>query len=249
MRRRGTVGPWFRVGMAILKPPALLLWRREHSGKEHVPPTGGFIVAANHISLVDPVALVDFLMYDLALSPRFLAKSSLFRGKGIVARVMTGAGQIPVHRHTADAAQALDAAVTALQQGETVVLYPEGTVTRDPDAWPMVARTGVARLALLSGAPVLPVAQWGAQEIHDSYRTPGFHPFPRRTMRFRVGPPVDLSAYRGREPSAEVLRGATDAVMAAITVELEVLRGEKAPQEPYDWRERAQSEDDGRRTA
>jgi 1-acyl-sn-glycerol-3-phosphate acyltransferase len=245
--RRGRVGPWYRVGIAILKPPALLLWRRSSSGHEHVPASGGFIVAANHISHVDPVALVDFLMYDLDLAPRFLAKSDLFKGKGLVSRVMHGAGQIPVHRHTADASKALEAAVEALRQGETVVLYPEGTVTRDPDKWPMVARTGVARLALLSGAPVVPVAQWGAQEILDSYRRPGFHPFPRRTMRFRVGPPVDLSAYQGRELTAEVLREVTDLVMDAVTRELEVLREAKAPEQRYDWR--AVRADDGRRTA
>jgi 1-acyl-sn-glycerol-3-phosphate acyltransferase len=245
--RRGRVGPWYRVGIAILKPPALLLWRRESSGAEHVPPSGGFLLAANHISHADPVALVDFLMYDLNLAPRFLAKSDLFRGRGLVPRVMRGAGQIPVHRHTADASKALEAAVEALRQGEAVVLYPEGTVTRDPDKWPMVARTGVARLALLSAAPVIPVAQWGAQEILDSYRTPGFHPFPRRTMRFRVGPPVDLAGYQGRELSAPVLREVTDRVMDAVTRELEVLRGEKAPEQRYDWRPvRA---DDGRRTA
>lgn len=249
MRRRGRVGPWFKVGIAILKPPALLMWRREFSGQEHIPPSGGFIVAANHISHADPVALVDFLMFDLALAPRFLAKSDLFRGNGLVSRVMRGAGQIPVHRHTADASKALDAAVEALRQGETVVLYPEGTVTRDPDKWPMVARTGVARLALLSGAPVIPVAQWGAQEVLDSYRSPGFHPFPRRTMRFRVGPPVDLSPYLGREMTAEVLRGATDAVMDAITAELEALRGAKAPAERFLWREPRRVEQDSRRSA
>lgn len=249
MRRRGRVGPWFRVGMAILKPPALLLWRREHSGAEHVPARGGFLVAANHISHVDPVALADFLMYDLGLAPRFLAKSSLFQGRGLVARVMNGAGQIPVHRHTADASKALDAAVQALRQGETVVLYPEGTVTRDPDKWPMVARTGVARLALLSGAPVIPVAQWGAQEVLDSYRSPGFHPLPRHTMRFRVGPPVDLSPYRGQELTADVLRQATDDVVDAITAELEVLRGEKAPKQRFSWIEPRRAAQDGRRSA
>lgn len=248
MPRRGRVGPWYRVGIAILKPPALLLWRRESSGHEHLPASGGFIVAANHISHVDPVALVDFLMYDLNLAPRFLAKSDLFRGKGLVARVMKGAEQIPVHRHTADASKALEAAVEALRGGEAVVLYPEGTVTREPDKWPMVARTGVARLALLSGAPVVPVAQWGSQEILDSYRTPGFHPFPRRTMRFRVGAPVDLAAYRDRELSAEVLREVTDLVMDAVTRELEVLRGQKAPEQRYDWRA-ASVDGGGRRTA
>ena len=184
----------------------------------------------------------------MKLAPRFLAKSTLFEGNGLVARVMRGAGQIPVHRHTADASKALDAAVDALARGETVVLYPEGTVTRDPEKWPMAGRTGVARLALLSGAPVLPLAQWGSQEILDSYRSKGFHPFPRRTMLFRLGPPVDLSDYAGQPLSAQVLREATERVMDAITREVEVLRGQPAPPVRMEHR-RSAAADDGRRTA
>jgi 1-acyl-sn-glycerol-3-phosphate acyltransferase len=245
---RGRLGPWYRLAIAILKPPAVVLWRRESSGLQHLPPAGGVILAVNHISHVDPIALADFVLYDLRRAPRFLAKSDLFRGQGLLPRVMRGAGQIPVHRHTADASKALDAAVEALARGETVVLYPEGTVTREPGKWPMLARTGVARLALLSGAPVLPVAQWGAHEILDSYRAPGLHLFPRHTMRFRVGPPVDLSGYRGREMTPEVLREATDRVMDAVTRELEALRGVQAPRQRYDHRGTAAGAD-GRRTA
>lgn len=246
MTRRGRLGPWYRFAVAVLKPLCLLLWRREAAGLQHLPRDGGMILAANHISHLDPIALCDHVLYDLRLSPRFLAKSTLFEGKGLVARVMRGAGQIPVHRHTADASKALDAAVAALARGETIVLYPEGTVSRDPDKWPMAGRTGVARLALLSGAPVLPVAQWGSQEILDSYRGKGFHPFPRRTMRFRLGPQVDLSAYAGQPLSAQVLREATDRVMDAITRELEVLRGQAAPPTRLEHRREAAADDEQR---
>ena len=249
MRRRGRVGPWYRFAIAVLKPLCLLLWRKESTGREHVPSSGGVLLAVNHISHLDPIAVCDFVLYELRRAPRFLAKSDLFHGNGLVATVMRGADQIPVHRHTADASKALDAAVDALARGETVVLYPEGTVTRDPDKWPMAARTGVARLALLSGAPVVPVAQWGAQEILDSYRSPGFHPFPRHVVRFRIGRPVDLSAYAGAELSGAVLREATDKVMAAVTAELEVLRGERAPDKPYQYDVRVAADRDGRRTA
>lgn len=230
MRRRGRIGPWYRFGIALLKPPCVLFTIRESSGTELVP-AGGVILAANHISLVDPVALCDFLLYDVQRAPRFLAKRELFRGNGLVARVLRGADQIPVDRHTPDASAALGPAVEALRRGETVVIYPEGTVTRDPGKWPMHARSGVARLALLSGAPVIPVAQWGAQEVHDSYRSKGLHLLPRTRVRFRVGPPVDLSRWQGRELTGDVLREATDAVMDALTAELEVLRGETAPAE------------------
>lgn len=249
MNRRGRLGPWYRFAIALLKPFCLLLWRREWSGREHLPGGGGVILAANHISHLDPIALCDHVLYDLRLAPRFMAKSTLFEGNGLVARVMRGAGQIPVHRHTADASKALDAAVEALARGETIVLYPEGTVSRDPEKWPMAGRTGVARLALLSGAPVLPLAQWGAQEILDSYRSKGFHPFPRRTMRFRLGPPVDLSAFAGLPLSAEVLRAATEQVMQAITHELEVLRGAAAPPDRMEHRRSEAADGNGRRTA
>lgn len=249
MKRRGRLGPWYRFAIAVLKPLCLVLWRREASGLQHLPAGRGVILAANHISHLDPIALCDHVLYDLRLSPRFMAKSTLFEGNGLVARVMRGADQIPVYRHTADASKALDAAVAALARGETIVLYPEGTVSRDPQKWPMAGRTGVARLALLSGAPVVPLAQWGAQEILDSYRSKGFHPFPRRTMRFRLGPPVDLSDLAGRPLSAEVLREGTERVMDAITRELEVLRGAAAPPHRMEHRRSVPADGDGRRTA
>ena len=230
--RRG-LGFWYLLGIGVLKPPTLVLTRRAASGTALVP-AGGVIVAANHISHTDPVVLADFLLYDLRRAPRFLAKRELFRGNGLVGRVMRGADQIPVDRHAPDASRALEPAVQALHRGETVVIYPEGTVTRDPGKWPMKARTGVARLALLSGAPVVPVAQWGAQDIHDTYRSGRLDLRPRRPVRFRVGPPVDLSRWAGRELTADVLREATDAVMDAITAELEVLRGERAPAARHD---------------
>ena len=250
MARQGRVSGWMWVGIVLLKPLCVLFTRPVWSGGHRVP-GGGVILAANHISHADPVVLCDYVLYSLRRVPRFLAKSELFAGNGLVARVMRGAGQIPVQRNAASAAQALDAAVAALHRGETVVIYPEGTVSRDPDKWPMVGKTGVARLALLSGAPVVPVAQWGAQDILDSYRTPGLRLLPRRTVHVTAGPPVDLSAYLGREPTGEVLRDATEAVMQAITTELEGLRGAKAPPVRYDFRDRQPAAEaaDRRRTA
>jgi 1-acyl-sn-glycerol-3-phosphate acyltransferase len=246
--RRGRLGPWYRLAIVLLKPPTLLLTRREQSGLEHVP-AGGVVVAANHVATADPVLLTDFVLYGMRRTPRFLAKSSLFRGNGLTGRVMRGAGQIPVDRHAADASRALDAAVAALARGETVVIYPEGTVTQDPGLWPMRARTGVARLALLSGVPVVPVAQWGAQHAGVRRSLAPRLPGRRTVVRFRVGRPVDLSPWAGRELTADVLREATDAVMDAVTRELEVLRGEPAPAQRYDPRGTRPVDEDGRRSA
>jgi 1-acyl-sn-glycerol-3-phosphate acyltransferase len=230
------LGFWYGLAACILKPLTWAFMKRDWRGLEHVPREGGVILAANHISHADPIALADYIVYGSGRIARFLAKSTLFKGKGLVGQVMRGAGQIPVHRHTADASLALKDAVAALHRGECVAIYPEGTVSRDPDKWPMLAKTGVARLALLSGVPVVPVAQWGAEKILDSYRTKGLHLLPRHTMHIVAGPAVDLSAYTGKELTAEVLRGATDEIMWAVTRLVEQLRGERAPAEFFDFR-------------
>ena len=227
------LGPWIRMAALLIKPPLLLLTRRDWRGQENVPATGGVILAPNHISHADPLIFADYVIYGLRRVPRFMAKSSLFRGNGIVGRTMRGAHQIPVYRRTADASLALRDAVTALQQGECVIIYPEGTVSRDPDKWPMQGKTGVARLALLSGAPVIPIGQWGAQRILDSYRRRGLRLLPPTRISISAGPPVDLSAYRDRELTADVLRAATADVTRAITRLVEELRGEPAPATVY----------------
>ena len=231
--RLGRIGFWYRLAIVILKPLMLLLTKRTWSGFDNVPQQGGVILAANHISYVDPIVLADSIAFSTKRMPRYLAKASLFKGNGIVPRTMRGAGQIPVHRNTADASAALKDAVDALHRGELIAIYPEGTVTRDPGKWPMAARTGVARLALLSGAPVVPVAQWGAQQIHDSYRTKGLHLVPRHAIIVQAGPPVDLEPFRGKELTSDVLHQATDRIMAAIREMLEGIRGESAPADVF----------------
>ena len=101
------------------------------------------------------------------------------------------AGQIPVERLSRNAVGAYDAAVAAVRDGECVVVYPEGTITRDPDLWPMVGKSGAARIALETGCPVIPVGQWGAQELLAPYaKKPNL--FPRKRITMKVGDPVDL---------------------------------------------------------
>jgi 1-acyl-sn-glycerol-3-phosphate acyltransferase len=232
--RLGRIGFWYRLAVVLLKPPLLLLTRRRWRGFENVPMEGGVIIAANHISYVDPLCVADAIAFTTRRMPRFLAKASLFEGNGLVGRTMRGSGQIRVHRKTADASLALSDAVQSLQSGELVLIYPEGTVSRDPDKWPMLAKTGVARLALLSGAPVVPVAQWGAQEILDSYRSKGLHLLPRHTVTVVAGPPVDLSRWRGQALTAQVLHEATEQIMGSIRRMLEDIRGEQAPATVHD---------------
>ena len=150
----------FTVAASILKPTLLTTTSRTWIDGEKIPATGGCIVVLNHISHADPLLSAHFV-YDHGRLPRYLAKSGLFRNR-YLGGLLTSAGQIPVERLTASAVGAYDAGVAALEAGECVVVYPEGTLTRDPDLWPMRGKSGAARLALATGVPVIPVGQWGA---------------------------------------------------------------------------------------
>lgn len=232
-QRPRRIGFWYRLAAVILRPLLMLLTKRDWQGAQHLPATGGVIVVTNHVSHVDPITFAHFL-FDNGRLPRFLAKEVLFR-VFFVGQVLKGARQIPVYRESADASRAYSAAVAAVRAGECVAIYPEATLTRDPDQWPMVGKTGAARVALETGAPVVPIAQWGPQELLAPYaKRP--HLLPRKTMHLRAGPPVDLSEFAGRPIDAPLLREVTERLMAAITVLLEDIRGELAPETRFDIR-------------
>jgi 1-acyl-sn-glycerol-3-phosphate acyltransferase len=219
-----------RLAVVLIYPLVSLLFRRRWIGLERIPATGPAIVAVNHVSYADPLIFARFI-WDAGRVPRFLAKASLFTLPFPLGRIVTGAGQIPVHRETADAAQALQGAVEALGRGEVVLIYPEGTVTRDPGFWPMEAKTGVARLALLApGVPVVPVGQWGAHRFLNVYAR-RFRPLPRKPITIAAGEPVDLSDFAGSEPTSAVLHQMTDRIMVSIRDLVADIRGEQPPAE------------------
>lgn len=221
--------PWYVFALGLIRITTLLTCRRRWAGQGHLAHGGGIIVAANHLAHSDPFTLALYV-HEAGRQPRFMGKAELWKVP-FVRSVLKGAGQIPVYRQAADAADALSAAVTALHEGESVVIYPEGTLTKDPDLWPMTARTGVARLALLSNAPVIPVAQWGPQNLaSDRLR----RPWRRTLVQIVSGPPVDLSQWRGKPLTATMLDEVTEAVMCAITDLLAGLRGEHCPAVIYD---------------
>ena len=232
MRRR-RLGFWLRFAVVVLEPLLTVLTRRDWRGMEHVPRAGGVILCTNHTTHADPLTFGHFL-YAAGRSPRFLAKGGLF-ALPFVGQVLRGAEQIPVARESENAALAYAAAVDAVRRGEAVCVYPEATITRDPRLWPMGGKTGAARVALATGAPVVPVAQWGAQRL-----LPPYSALPRLWRRPVVhvlaGPPVELSDLRGVEPTAQVLREATDRIMDAITALLAQVRGEVPPPVRFDPR-------------
>lgn len=232
-RLRQKRGWAWHLAVPIVKPALLATTTHEWVGGERIPESGGCIIVLNHISHVDPLTAAH-IVWDHGRLPRYLAKSGLFRNKAL-GFFMTAAGQIPVERLSVNAAGAYDAAVAAVRAGECVVVYPEGTITRDPGGWPMTGKSGAARIALATGAPVLPIGQWGAQELLAPYaKRPDL--FPRKKIRMLVGEPVDLADLTAAEHTPAVVQQATDRIMAALVALVEEIRGETAPAERFDMR-------------
>lgn len=236
----------YRVLAGLIRPLLFATTVRDWKGAEHLPTQGGFVAAGNHLSNFDPLTFAHFL-YDNGRAPRVLAKSSLWKVPGL-GWALSRSGQIPVHRNTSSAGRSLEPAVAALRDGTCVAVFPEGTLTRDPDLWPMTAKTGVARLALDADVPVIPIAQWGAQDILPRY-SKRLRPFPRKRVWVHAGPAVDLDDLRARPRDAATLREATARVMDAITALLEEIRGEQAPEVRFDLNAARRAERDAAASA
>jgi len=233
-RADGSYSPAYRRASKIILWPLIQVgMKHDWHGQENIsniPADQGLILAINHLSYADIFA-DSLFAYEAGRYPVFLAKSSLFDIK-VLGSIIRKLGQLPVYRGQADAALVLRDAEQGIKNGACVIFYPEATVTRDPNQWPMVAKTGVARLALATGAPVIPIAHWGAQKIlpYGSFRP---HLVPRTTVQVSAGPPVDLSEWEGQPMTAQVLRAATERIMKDITALLAGIRGETPPAEPY----------------
>ncbi|WP_458115202.1 lysophospholipid acyltransferase family protein [Arthrobacter sp. D2-10] len=221
----------FAVLATILRPLMNAMMAKEWKGAENLPRDTGFIVCPNHVTEIDPIVIGHFL-YNNKVLPHFLAKASLFRIP-VVGAVLRTTLQVPVERTTAGANHSLEVAREAIEGGGGIIIYPEGTLTRDPDMWPMKGRTGAARLALQTGAPVVPIAHWGAQEVFPRYAK-RLYLFPRKTSRVLVGKPVDLSDLQGGPVTRTTLEAATSRIMDALTALVADLRGETPPAERWD---------------
>ena len=187
---------------ALVVPTRLALrWTIE--GAHRIPVRGPVILASNHVSYLDPLVL-GYIADRRHRRLRFLAKRELFE-KPAMGAVLRWAHQIPVARDTAAAAGSLDAAVAALEAGECVCVFPEGTISLDLE--PMAGKTGTARLAAATGVPVTPVGLWGAQRVLFKGRKPRWRWGVAETVV--VGDPVRVAAD-------DDARAATDRIMEAI---------------------------------
>lgn len=226
------LGVTYRAAEVMLWPPFMAMTRRDWRGTENLGTHGeGIIVAPNHISFIDPLIMAHFL-HDNGRPPRFMAKQSMFQVP-LVGQIVRNTNQIPVSRDR-DPHLALAEAVAAVGSGECLIVYPEGTITRDPDVWPMKGKTGALRIAMETGAPLIPIAQWGANEIMPPY-TKQMNVLPPKTMRVTAGPALDIDDLREQPITKAVLEEGTERLMDAITVLLEQIRGEMAPADRLDW--------------
>src|SRR5450755_1702973 len=205
-----TVFYW--VVKAVLGPFLRLIFRPWAEGAENVPRAGPVILASNHLSFSDHF----FAPLPIPRKVVFLAKSEYFTGRGLKGLAskafFRGVGQIPVDRSGGAASErALRTGLRVLAQGEILGIYPEGT--RTPDGRLYRGKTGVARLALESGAPVIPSAMVGTFELMPSGK---FVPRLRYRPGVRFGKPLDFSRYAGLESDRLVLRAVTDEIMYAI---------------------------------
>lgn len=223
----------FNIAVPVVKSALFATTKRTWIDGEKIPATGGCILVFNHVSHVDPLTAAH-IVYDHGRMPRYLAKSGLFKNPAM-SRFLTAAGQIPVERLSKNAKGAFDAAVAAVRAGECVVVYPEGTLTRDPDLWPMAGKSGAARIALETGAPVIPIGQWGAHDLLYPYAKKP-HLFPRTQITMKVGDPVALDDLREQPRTLATINQATDRIMSALTELVAELRDEAPPAERFDAR-------------
>lgn len=213
----------------VVRPLNLLMMRRDWQGQENLPDSG-MILAANHISILDPL-YVAHMVYSSGRIPHFLAKKELFDAP-VIGKALTRMQQIPVDR----AGRSIDSLAMAeevLSDQGVIIIYPEGTTTKDPDMWPMVGRLGMIRLALSTGAPVIPVGQWGVHELlPKGAKLPKV--LPRHTSAIRIGQESDLEWLRTMEqPTTKDLAEATEQVMGEITDLMAPLRSGTPPEKRF----------------
>lgn len=214
--------------LAVIVVPFMNLVARYRITDGHkMPRQGAFVFAPNHYSEIDPIVM-GMVSWKLGRLPRFLAKASLFK-LPVAGWLLVKSGQIPVQRGgSVRGSEPVKAARKLVERGQIVVVYPEGSLTRDPELWPMRGKTGAVRIALEQGIPIVPAAHWGTQQIMPRY-SKKLHLFPRKTILVKIGDPIDLAEFRDRTLNTATLNEATAVVMDAITALLEDLRNETAP--------------------
>lgn len=222
-------GPIYQLAYLVLTPYMRPFVRLHVDGWENLPQEGA-IVVSNHVSDFDPLN-IGYVYGIRGREVHFLAKAELFKIP-LLGRLLRAWGMIPVVRKAGQGAKSLELSQAALDSGQTICIFFEGTITRDPGYWPMKGKTGAARLALDTGAPLVPMVQWGTQNVIERYS-------PRLRLRktdvyVSIKPPMDLSDVTADSSDREAVQEVTRRLQTAMTRALEEVRGEPAPAEVFD---------------
>jgi 1-acyl-sn-glycerol-3-phosphate acyltransferase len=225
-KRSGAEFRW-QVIAGLVLPLFHAMVKLRISKESELPREGPFILAPNHYSEIDPIVM-GVVVWKLRRTPRFLAKSSLFRVP-LLGWLLRFTGQIPVERESgAKLGEPLKAATLLANRGQGVIVYPEGTLTNDPDLWPMEGKSGAIRMALEQGIPLYPAAHWGTHHWMGHYAKK-IRVFPRTTIDVVVGPRLDLTKFTGVPLTRDVLAEATMMLMHEIAQLVGHLRNETPP--------------------
>jgi 1-acyl-sn-glycerol-3-phosphate acyltransferase len=223
----------YAIGAGILVPVMRAITKRNWIDVHKIPKSGPVVFYSNHVSYMDALVLAH-LLYENGRAPRFIGKEAVFKVP-IVGWVLYKAEQIPVKRESDSAQIALGEAISALKMGHVIAIYPEGTLTRDPNLWPMTGKTGALRLAVTAGAPLIPIAQWGDQEILAPY-SKALRIFPRKKVTLVVGDPIDISKWSGKEDEPSAMEEATNFAMKHLSKMVGKIRNEEPPSQLFDIR-------------
>lgn len=235
----------FWVLASLVIPIWSLMVQYRYTPQSRVPQSGPFILAPNHYSEIDPIVM-GVTTWHMGRLPRFMAKASLFKVP-VLKQLLKWSEQIPVDRagvnrsNDSQRESAISAAGELIKRDAAIVVYPEGSLTRDPDLWPMRGKSGAVRLALEGGIPIYPVAHWGTHHLMPRYGKK-IKPFPRKRITVAIGGPLDLSEFEGKTIDQKTVTAATDKLMNAIAQLLGELRGEDPPKERWNPSTKGQNE-------
>lgn len=221
-----------RLVANILIPLVRLSFKIRLKGAENLPKSGSYILAGNHCTELDGLALAYVVYKRLHRTPHFFAKGALFRVP-VIGKILLRAGQIPIYRGGRSNEEPLRAANLYLQADQVVGIFPEGTLTREPNLWPMRGKFGAVKLALDNNVPLYVFGQFGTEKVMPQY-TKRFRPGFWKPVDFVIGQEVDLSKFRNQRAGAAEMLEATELVMKEITKLVEEIRGERAPAELFD---------------
>lgn len=207
---------------------------------EALPREGAFVLAPNHYSEIDPIVM-GVAVWKSGRVPHFMAKASLWKIP-LLKQWLNSLNQIPVERSRSrtSGSAPMDAAAKIIEDQSGVIVYPEGTLTRDPEMWPMRGKHGAVRLALAAGIPLIPAAHWGTHRLMPRYGR-GIRPFPRKRIDVVYGDPIDLSGVTNPHSNKQ-LSEATTELMNSISRLVGDLRGLEPPQHRWNPAESGQSE-------